>query len=180
MFLSPEITDTSVLRACITSIIRTYYTWKVVKSSDFSYNIIVLGLWTYAELTIGIIVSCLPVSPRFFNHIGPKIYEILTFGSLSEILLRHRLRSTDNSDETNPTSRIRQPFPRRSGGASTPETWNNSRHSKSELKGEYITLDEYDTQQSKSAAMNGLTLPMVDDPATKREDLGASIRSVTA
>ena len=171
MFLSPEITNISILRACITSIIRTYYTWKVVKSSDFSYNIIVMGIWTYAELTIGIIVSCLPVLPRFFNHIGPKIYEILVFGSWSKILLRHRLRSTDNSDETNPTSRIRQPFPERSGEASTPETWKNYRHSKSELRAEYITLDEYETQQSKSAAMNGLTPPLIDDLTTKREDL---------
>ena len=61
--------------ACVTSILRTYYTWKVVKGSDVSYNIIVMGLWTLAEIATGIIVSCLPVLPRFFRHAGPKVLQ---------------------------------------------------------------------------------------------------------
>ncbi len=32
-----------------------------------------MGLWTYAELATGVVVSCLPVIPKFFQHIGPRI-----------------------------------------------------------------------------------------------------------
>lgn len=157
--------------ACVTSILRTYYTWKIVRSPDITYNMIIMGLWAYAEITIGIIVSCLPVFPKFFKHVGPKIYGTFSLGSLSGTLLRHKLRSTQNTDKTNTSSGIRQPFPRRGGENSIPKTWNDSYHSKAELKGEYITLDEYDIHQSTSAAMNGLTPTLADGPATKREDL---------
>ena len=32
-----------------------------------------MALWTWAELSIGIIVGCLPTLPRFSQHIGTKI-----------------------------------------------------------------------------------------------------------
>lgn len=31
------------------------------------------GLWSAAELSTGVIVSCLPVIPKFFQHVGPKV-----------------------------------------------------------------------------------------------------------
>lgn len=61
------------LSACISSILRTYYTWKIVTSPDITYHIAQIGLWTYAELATGVIISCLPVIPKFFQHIGPRI-----------------------------------------------------------------------------------------------------------
>ncbi len=36
-----------------------------------------MGLWADAELSIGIVISCLPVIPRFFQHIGPKLSSAL-------------------------------------------------------------------------------------------------------
>lgn len=38
-----------------------------------SYNFAVLGLWSHAEITFGIICGCLPVLPRFFLTLRPKI-----------------------------------------------------------------------------------------------------------
>ena len=71
----------------MTSVLRTYYTWKLVTQPDISYNVIIMGLWTLAELATGVIVCCAPVLPRFFRHTGPKIYHAFstTFrtGSLS-------------------------------------------------------------------------------------------------
>ena len=67
--------------ACITSILRTYYTWKIVQSPDISYNMVPMGMWTYAELSTGIVISCLPVIPRFFQHIGPKLSSAFTLRS---------------------------------------------------------------------------------------------------
>lgn len=37
-----------------------------------------MGFWTWAEVTIGIIVSCLPVMPRFFRHCAPKASKLIS------------------------------------------------------------------------------------------------------
>ena len=37
-----------------------------------------MGMWTYAELSTGIVISCLPVIPKFFQHIGPQLSRALT------------------------------------------------------------------------------------------------------
>ncbi len=73
--------------ACVTSVLRTYYTWKVVNEPDVSYNIVVMGLWTLAEVATGVIVSCLPVLPRFFRDIGPKVHRAFSIGSKLSLLL---------------------------------------------------------------------------------------------
>ena len=51
-----------------------------------------MGSWTYAETSIGICVSCLPVIPKFFQKIGPK---------LSSALATLRLRSTTKDSANN-------------------------------------------------------------------------------
>ena len=38
-----------------------------------------MGMWTYAEFSTGIVISCLPVIPRFFQHVGPQFSRALTF-----------------------------------------------------------------------------------------------------
>lgn len=78
-----------VSSACVTSTIRTYYTWKIIDSHDITYDICKMGLWTHAEISIGIIVCCLPVSPRFFQFIGPKIY-----GTFSLLKFETKVEST--------------------------------------------------------------------------------------
>ena len=45
--------------------------------SDTSHYIAVMGRWTWAELTTGTLVGCLPVMPKFFRHFGSKIYMTL-------------------------------------------------------------------------------------------------------
>lgn len=40
-----------------------------------------MGLWTYAEISIGIVISCTPIFPRFYNEFSPKIYAVLSFKS---------------------------------------------------------------------------------------------------
>ena len=49
-------------------------------------------MWTYAELSIGIFISCLPVIPKFFQNIGPK---------LSSALTTLKLRSTTKDSASN-------------------------------------------------------------------------------
>ena len=66
------------LSACISSILRTYYTWKIAGSPDTSYNMVPVGLWAAAELATGFIISCLPVIPKFFQHMWPKVSRALS------------------------------------------------------------------------------------------------------
>ena len=69
----------NIIRACVTSILRTYHTAKIFNLQDISFNNAKMGLWTYAEITIGILVSCAPVLPRFFRHCGPRVYQKVSF-----------------------------------------------------------------------------------------------------
>ncbi|KAL8679166.1 MAG: hypothetical protein Q9186_004557 [Xanthomendoza sp. 1 TL-2023] len=40
---------------------------------DWTYHITLIGMGLLTELSIGVLVSCLPVLPRFFQHVGPMI-----------------------------------------------------------------------------------------------------------
>ena len=64
---------------------RTYYSYQVPKSFDKSYNLELMGLWGWAELAIGIIVGCLPVTPKFFQHVGPKVLNVFASVSKSDV-----------------------------------------------------------------------------------------------
>lgn len=55
------------------SILRSYYAFQLSRSPDKTYNIIIMGIWTYAEVAVGIIISSLPVLPRLIQYIGPRI-----------------------------------------------------------------------------------------------------------
>ena len=37
-----------------------------------------MGLWTWAEMSIGVLVCCLPVTPKFFSSVNPKIRSMVT------------------------------------------------------------------------------------------------------
>lgn len=63
----------SSFSACVTSIVRLYYAVRALETGDITYNIAMMGLWTHAEIAVGIICSCLPVLPIFFQTIWPKI-----------------------------------------------------------------------------------------------------------
>ena len=163
-------TDEFIFRACVTSIMRTYYTWKIVRSPDITYNFSIMGQWGYAETAVGIIISCLPVLPIFFRHFGPKIYTSLSLASLSEAL-RSRLKSTGNTHKTNTSPGSSRPFTKRGNGNSIQEAWSGSYPAKPELKGQYINLDEYGLERPGSAVLNEPIHAMTKSLATRRGDL---------
>ena len=102
-------TDSSYLSACISSILRTYYTWKIVDSPDISYNMAPMGLWTFAELATGFIISCLPVIPKFFQHIWPKVSRALSVMSKSRKDSGIASASTVPADEPQGNLKIKLP-----------------------------------------------------------------------
>ena len=88
--------------ACAISIMGTYYRWGIKDSLDQSYDLVEFGQWTEAEVIVGFLLSCVPIMPKFFQHIGPKLHESWSRGFGS----RTRTGSTelnglaqDNSDD---------------------------------------------------------------------------------
>lgn len=49
----------------------------MLQTRDRTYNFVILALWSHAEITFGIICGCLPVLPRLFLALRPKISMIL-------------------------------------------------------------------------------------------------------
>lgn len=133
--------------ACIAAVIRTYYTWKITQSTDFSYNLVPFGAWTYIELAIGIIISCLPVIPRFFQHFGPKLRATFSLSTASKTNSSYGISLTPNPCSSNNSapavSKRNFPFTKQKDRS----TRSNVDGELTELEGPYVTLSE----ESKNA-----------------------------
>ena len=119
------------------SILRTHYNLKLYYSEDVSYNLGKMGLWTYAEIAIGIIVSCLPVLPRFFQHFGPKI----RWSQSSRYRTSSNLRDSTGkarSSSKNPTA-----FVKLSAGKNSHDSWMDSSHTTMPTTGDHFALEDF-------------------------------------
>lgn len=56
--------------AIISSVIRLYYQVMLTKNADYSYVKMQASLWTHAEVSFGLICSCLFVLPRLYRHLA--------------------------------------------------------------------------------------------------------------
>lgn len=154
----------------MTSIVRTYYSFQLPKSSDKNYNLQLMSLWAWAELAIGIIVGCLPVMPRFFQHIGPKVYKTLSFGSKNEISPAHGLKVIHKTANANAFTKIQRPFatyvrPSVSGsltGTYSPQT---------QLHDDYLTLDGLESSLPHVFIAHETVQPPGVIIATRQDDL---------
>lgn len=126
---------------------RTYYIWLLFESSDVTWVSAIAGLWTWAEIGIGILISCLPVFPRFFTHVKPKIYSLhpsqLYSGSsdgkgikLTNSFTRNKIPSTSKGPSTHESGNI-------SGNFSARRMPNGLSDSNSHLQGEDASLGEH-------------------------------------
>ena len=125
-----------------------------------------MGLWTWAELSIGIIVGCLPTLPRFVQHIGTKI-NLKLFGSgtgcaASAVALPPR---------ANVLTSVRIPFGKYGVGLSITDSWNDPDTPRTQHREEYLVLDEFDAMPLQEEALNTPTGWPGQDTATAREDL---------
>ena len=75
----------TLLRACIASIFRTIYSFRLAQGPDVSFNVVVLALGGLTELAIGVVVACLPVLPRFFQHHKSSLSTKLSSQSWSRV-----------------------------------------------------------------------------------------------
>lgn len=140
-------------RACVASIFRTYYTFKIAQGPDVAFNIIVMGLAAAAELSIGVVVSCLPVLPRFVRHFVPRItrssssHPASTLGASHWGRFAHKLACI--------LGRAPPPDKDDSGGRSTtvePPTDSNIVEQESER--EYVTIYLYELDSLDDSNLN--------------------------
>lgn len=85
---------------CIASVVRAYYTWYLIGSTDISWNSVGMGIWAALEMSFGVVVVCLPVSPRFYKHLRERSNALLTSWKLS------RSQDTDRSKGSSSTTNL--------------------------------------------------------------------------
>ncbi|CAF9943344.1 MAG: hypothetical protein ALECFALPRED_011122 [Alectoria fallacina] len=128
-----------------------------------------MGMWTYAELSTGIVISCLPVIPKFFQHVGPKLSSALTTRSKTTKHSGNKSASGTPSDKVRPEKfklpSFKTPFP--SVISSTENDTDHELYSQQSLpKRDYAVLHE-------ETALSSRELSQVPAArlATTRDDL---------
>ena len=129
-----------------------------------------MGLWGWAELTIGIIVGCLPVMPKLFQHIGAKTSGPLSFKSKHGVSAAHGLIDRNEPPKSNNFTEIQRPFADHVG-SSISESSTDTYSPQARLHGEYLTSDKYDSLSLSAITTHKPTHPPSVVIATKRDDL---------
>lgn len=154
----------------MTSILRTYYIAKQEKSPDVSYDIMQLGRCTLAEMTAGILVSCLPTMPKFYKLVSSKIYETLSSITKSGVRSGANVGIADQD---------KRPAIGKRGGRDHSEMQVDAQ-CQLQTPGKYITLGSLGSF-SGVAPMDGVATErlstMEEGPPTRRQDLEAGYRS---
>lgn len=135
---------THISSACITSVARVLNTWKFTSSSDISYNITGLGLWIWAELATGIVISCVPVLPKFIQHLAFKLPGLPTLGWNSRASFDHKSGSSGITRTIVITSEYEHPFGQTGGVDGTLVALNDACYPRAQLRREYIKFEEND------------------------------------
>ena len=152
--------------ACVTSVLRTYYTWRVVESHDINWELLPMGLWTWAEISIRIIVGCLPTLPRFIQHIRTKIDLKLSGSGPGRAASAVAL-----PPKANVLASIRRHFGKYGVGRSITDSWNDPDMPRSQYREDYLILDNFDATPLQKEHLNTLTGRPGQHMATAREDL---------
>jgi len=165
----------------VASILRTNYNLKLYKSEDVSYNLGIMGLWTYAEIAIGIIVSCLPVLPKFFQHFGPKFQWFLLPKDKIDTKSRSISLFRSPTAKARSSSKNSTPLANHTQGMGTSDMWKDSGTPKPRATDEDLTLDDYETPPPvlpKSLVTGGISGSQKEGNATVRNDLEAGYRNM--
>ncbi len=137
-----------------------------------------MGFWSYAELATGVIISCLPVIPKFFQHVGPRIsatiFSQAKFSGDYKRQLSHRAASTPKEGACG----FVLPFWTKDPNSDRSETLSIASSHRAYLnKGNYIS-EEFENPRSEKNASHELgELPMAR-PAKIRNNLAGSYREL--
>ena len=152
--------------ACIASILRTYYTWQTVEARDISWELLSMGYWTWTELSIGIIVGCLPTMPKFFQHIGPKLRRRI-LGTASDT----GSSAEADTPKANVLAKFQRPFAKYGLGLSVSDSRNESYITHAQPRSEYLILDGLELSAPQASRFGEGSKYQGKAIATVREDL---------
>ena len=136
-----------------------------------------MGLWGWAELAIGILVGCLPVAPRFFQHIGPKIFDVFAFVSEPEVQSdkspTYSPRNTNRTPETYSFTKFQRPFAKCNVGSDISESFTDPYYRQTQPDSDHLhlTANEIDSTRSKFAIALEPTQPLDVIAASQAGDL---------
>ena len=150
------------------SIIRTYYCWQLAASPDKSYLLAAYGLCSDAELSVGVLIGCFPIMPKFFQHIGPKLSEALSFRSKATSENGDNLGYRSMTPENHTLTKIKNPFSKYKVGSSIVDSCNDPYP---QLHREYYNWNESAASQPQATtAFAPIPIPNAK-VATRRGDL---------
>ena len=129
-----------------------------------------MGLWGWAELTIGIIVGCLPVMPKLFHDIGAKISGPLSFRFKYGVTAKHRLMNRTETPVANAFTKAQRPFANHVGSRIS-ESSTDLYSPQVRLHGEQLTADRYDSLSLNEISRHEPIHPPSVLIATRRGDL---------
>ena len=156
---------------------RTYYSYQVPKSFDKTYNLELMGLWGWAELAIGIIVGCLPVTPRFCQHVGPKVSNLFAFVSKpdvrSDTISTYGPKDIDGLPKTYPFTKFQRPFATYHVESNVSESFTDPYYRQTRLDSDHLhlTANELDSTRSKSTIATERTQSLDVVAASRQGDL---------
>ena len=124
-----------------------------------------MGLYASAELSVGIIVGCLPTMPAFFHHIGPKIRRRIA-GTGPE----HGSSAEADAPKAKVLARIQRPFTKYGVGPSVSDSRNDSYHNRAQHRCEHLTLNEFDSSPPQASNFSASTEYTGKGVTTMRND----------
>lgn len=135
-----------------------------------------MGMWASAELSTGIVISCLPVIPKFFQHVGPKLSSALTLRSKSAKDSENKSASAVSSDKVR-AEKLKLPTFKHTFASVASSTSSTQKDHDHEMYGretlpqwEYAQLDE-ETALPRHDATRELIQMATTKLATTRDDL---------
>lgn len=128
-----------------------------------------MGLWTWAELTTGILVSCLPVVPRFFQHVGPKLYTSFKSNSITGSLFFVNFRPTGIKNDNDFNDSSGRPLKMHSLENDIFDRWDQSVMQTSVQGGK--NFDSHEPGPSQSDIRVERSIMVREGPTTPREDV---------
>lgn len=149
---------------------RTYYSFQVPKTTDKTYNLELMGLWGWAELTTGIIVGSLPVMPRFVQHVRPKFLKTFSFRWNHEVSPAPAMQALDEIPKAKMIPNIQRTFAKY-GGSNISEPLNDPYSPQARLHGNYLPPITFDSTLPHEIAALEPTHPPRPIFAIRRDDL---------
>ena len=134
-----------------------------------------MGMWTGAELATGVIVSCLPVIPKFFQHMWPKVSRTLSVMSKSRKESEIASAPVVAAEELQGDSKVKLPSFKKTFTSVFSRT--EKEDDQTQAEGEYAILSEAIAIPRCDAAM-GLSRMPADRFATRRDDLEKRISRI--